>query len=450
MAASPFAMKILVDKQPNCTATLRVEIPVEKVQNERQKVAQSFASKAKVPGFRPGKAPRAVIEKRFSKEIEAESRETLINGALDEAIKQEDLKVLDFGRVEDLSNTADGSLSFSTKLMLAPEVKLPEYKGIKVTVPSAELPEDELQSQLETLRERFADFTDIEGRAAEMGDFAVINYTSTVDGKPSAEALGKSLGYLEGREGFWVRIDEKAFLPGFAAQLVGMKPGDQRDITVTLPEDFPVAELRKREMAFATTLGELKQSVLPELNDELAERLAPGKTLTEITEIIRTNMAQERKRRINDMKVNQIVAHFTNQANFELPEELVASETQNQADAMVRRGVQSGVSEDQIQSQQDDIFANAKQQAVSNLRANFILQEIARAEKIAVNDNELVNHLVQLAAARKVAPKKFINEMRRSGRIPSIRSSMIIGKAIDFLVEHADVVESAEAALTEA
>ena len=442
-------MKILVEKQPNCTATLRVKIPADKVQNERQKVAQSLASKAKVPGFRPGKAPRAVIEKRFNKEIEAESQETLINSALDEAIKQEDLKVLDFGSVEDISNTSDGSLSFSTKLMLAPDVKLPDYKGIKVTVPSAELPEEELQSQLETLRERFADFTDIEGRAAEMGDFAVINYSSTVDGKPSAEVLGKSLGYLEGREGFWVRIDEKTFLPGFAAQLIGMKPGDQRDITLTLPDDFPVADLRNREMVFATTLGELKQSILPELNDELAERLAPGKTLAEITEIIRTNMAQERKRRIDDMKVNQIVAHFTKQADFELPEELVASETQNQADAMVRRGIQSGVTEDQIQSQQDDIFANAKQQAVTNLRANFILQEIARAEKIAVNDNELVNHLLQLAAARKVVPKKFINDMRRSGRIPSIRSSMIIGKAIDFLVEHADVVESAEAALTE-
>ena len=196
-------MKILVEKQANCTATLRVEIPAEKVQNERQKVAQSLTSKARVPGFRPGKAPRAVIEKRFNKEIEAESQETLINSALDEAIKQEDLKVLDFGRVEDLSNAADGSLSFSAKLMLAPEVKLPDYKGIKVTVPSAELPNEELQSQLDTLRERFADFTDIEGRAAEMGDFAVIDYSSTVDGKPSAEVLGKSLGYLEGREGFW-------------------------------------------------------------------------------------------------------------------------------------------------------------------------------------------------------------------------------------------------------
>lgn len=442
-------MKILVEKQPNCTATLSVEIPADKVRSERQKVVRNLATKARVPGFRPGKAPSAVIEKRFTKEIEAESQEALINDALDEAIKKEDLKVLDFGRVEDISNAADGSLSFSTKLMLAPEVKLPQYKGINITVPVAELPEEELQSQLETIRERFADFKDIEGRAAEMGDFAVINYTSTVDGKPSAEVLGKSLGYLEGREGFWVRLDEKAFLPGFAAQLVGMKPGDQRDITVTLPADFPVADLCNREMVFATTVSELKQSILPELNDELAERLAPGKTLAEITEIIRTNMTQERKRRIDEMKVNQIVEHFSKESDFELPEELVNRETQNQADAMVRRGVQSGVSEDQIESQQADIFANAKQQAVTNLRTNFIMQEIARIEKIVVEDNDLVSHLLQLAAARKVAPKKFIADLRRSGRIPSIRSSMIIGKAIDFLVEHANVVESAEAALTE-
>lgn len=442
-------MKILVEKQPNCTATLSVEIPADKVRSERQKVVRDLATKARVPGFRPGKAPSAVIEKRFTKEIEAESQEALINDALDEAIKKEDLKVLDFGRVEDISNAADGSLSFSTKLMLAPEVKLPQYKGINITVPVAELPEEELQSQLETIRERFADFKDIEGRAAEMGDFAVINYTSTVDGKPSAEVLGKSLGYLEGREGFWVRLDEKAFLPGFAAQLVGMKPGDQRDITVTLPADFPVADLCNREMVFATTVSELKQSILPELNDELAERLAPGKTLAEITEIIRTNMTQERKRRIDEMKVNQIVEHFSKESDFELPEELVNRETQNQADAMVRRGVQSGVSEDQIESQQADIFANAKQQAVTNLRTNFIMQEIARIEKIVVEDNDLVSHLLQLAAARKVAPKKFIADLRRSGRIPSIRSSMIIGKAIDFLVEHANVVESAEAALTE-
>ena len=442
-------MNIVVEKQPKCVATLRVEIPAEKVQSQRDQIVGSYLNKARIPGFRPGKAPRAVIEKRFEKDIAEQLHEKLINEAYDMALKQESLKVLDFGTPEDLTTQADGSLTFVSKMTLAPELVLPEYKGVTVTVPPLDVPEEEIQAQLAGLQERFADFKNIEGRPAAMGDFAVIDYTSTVDGQPTEEFLGKPAGYLTGREGFWLRMDEKAFLPGFVAQLVGLNPGESREVTLTLPADFPVAGLKDREMVFTTVLKELKESVLPELNDELAARVAPGKTLEELTDIIRENMRNERKRKIDDMKVNQIVAHFNAQIDFELPEELVTQETQSQADAMVRRGVQSGMSEEEIESQQNEIFANAGQQAVSNLRANFIMQEIARVEQITVTDAELVNHLAQVAQSRKVAPKKFIKDMQRAGRLPSIRSSIAVGKAIDFLLEHAHVVESTEAALTE-
>ncbi len=442
-------MNIVVEKQPKCVATLRVEIPAEKVQGQRDRIVRGYTSKARVPGFRPGKAPRAIIEKRFDKEITEELNEALFNEAFDEAIKQQELKVLDFGMPENLTTTADGGLSFISKLTLAPEVKLPEYKGITVTVPPLAVPEEDLNAQLKALQERFADFKDIEGRAAAMGDFAVIDYSSTCEGKPTEEFVGKPVGYLSSREGFWVRLDEKAFLPGFAAQLVGMNAGDSKEITITLPEDFPVANLQNHELVFTTTVKELKEAVLPELDNELAAKLAPGKTMDEVKDIIRENMQTERKRRIDDMKVNQIVAHFNSQVDFELPEELITQETQSQADAMVQRGVQSGMSEEEIESQQAEIFASAGHQAVSNLRTNFILQEISRVEKISVTDAELVNHLARVAQSRKVAPKKFIKDMQRAGRLPSVRSSIAIGKAIDFLVEHAEVVESADAALTE-
>jgi trigger factor len=442
-------MNIVVEKQPKCVATLRVEIPAEKVQGQRSQIVTKYLSKARVPGFRPGKAPRAIIEKRFDKEISEELNDQLFNEAFDEALKQEELKVLDFGAPEDLTTLPDGSLSFVSKLTLAPDVQLPDYKGVTVTVPPLDVPEEEVQAQLTALQERFADFKDIEGRPAAMADFAVIDYTSTVDGQPTEEFLGKSAGYLSGREAFWVRLDEKAFLPGFAAQLVGMNANESREITLTLPEDFPVADLQNRELVFSTTLKELKEAVLPELNDELAGRLAPGRTLIEITAIIRENMQSDRLRKINDMKVNQIVAHFNQQVDFELPEELVTQETQTQADAMVQRGVQSGMSADEIESQQAEIFASAGHQAVSNLRTNFILQEIARVEEIVVTDAELVNHLARVAQSRKLASKKFIKDMQRAGRLPSVRSSILIGKAIDFLVENAIVAESQEMPLTE-
>jgi len=318
-----------------------------------------------------------------------------------------------------------------------------------VTVPLAEVPEEEVEAQLTSLRERFADFKDIEGRASAMGDFAVIDYTSTVEGKPTEEFLGKPAGYLSGREGFWIRLDEKAFLPGFAEKAVGMNLGETREITLTLPAEFPLSDLQGREIVFTATMKELKEAVLPELNDELAQRLLPGKTLAEITDLIRDNMKQERERRIHDSKVSQVMAHLNGKLDFELPEALLLQETQSQADAMVQRGIQAGVSHEEIAAQEEDIFTKAKEHAVGTLRGNFVLREIAKLENIAASDSELINHLAQLASSRKVALKKFIKDLQRENRLPSIRSSITIGKAINLLVEQAEVIESAEAALTE-
>lgn len=437
-------MNIVVEKQPKCVATLRVEIPAARVTGEREQIVKGYASKARVSGFRPGKAPRAVIEKRFQKEISEELNGNLINEAYDEAMRQESLHVLDFGIPEDLTTHENGTITFVSKLTLAPEVKLPEYKGVTVTVPPAAVSDEEITAQLTALQERFADFVTVGDRPAAMADFAVIDYSSTVDGKPTEEFLGKPAGHPSNREGFWVRLDEQAFLPGFAAQLVGMNADDTREITITLPEDFQLPELANKEMVFQTTLKELKEAILPPLDDEMANRLIPGKTMDEIIEIIRENKAGERERKISDMKVGQIMAHFNSQVDFELPEQLLLQETQSQADAMVQEGVKAGMTENEIETQQSAIFASAGQQAVSSLRTNFILQEIARVENIAVSDMELLNHLSQIAVSRKVAPKKFITEMKRAGRIQNIRSSILIGKTIDFLLEQANVVESTE------
>ena len=434
-------MNIVVEKQPKCVAILRVEIPAEKVTSERNKILRAYTNKARIPGFRPGKAPQAVVEKRYGKEMIEELRGKLINEAYDEAIQQESLRVLDFGVAQALTDLPNGAFSFETPLMLAPDVQLPQYKGITVTVPPLAVPDEEVVQQFDALRERFAEFQPIEDRAAEMGDFAIIDYSSTVNGQPTAEFLGKPADYLAGREDFWMRLDEQAFLPGYCVQLVGMNPGESREITVTMPEDFPIEELRNCAMLFSTTLKELKRCILPDLDDALAERLAPGKSLEEISSLIRDNMQYERQRKINDMKVNQIVTYFNANVDFELPDELITQETQTQADAMVERGIQAGMSEDEVQTQQAEIFASAQYQAVANLRTNFILQEIARTENIIVEDKELIGHLVQIATSRKLVPQKFIKDMQREGRIQSIRQSMTIGKTIDFLVGQAIVQE---------
>lgn len=440
-------MNIVLEKQPKCIATLRVEIPAEGVTHKRNTIVRAYTAKSRIPGFRPGKAPQAVIEKRFAKDIAEELYGDLINEAYDAAIHQESLKVLDFGTPANITSHPDGSFSFETTLTLAPEVKTPEYMKIPVTVPPTPVPDEEFNQKLESLRERFADFVPIVDRAAAMGDLAVLDYSSTVNGQPTDEFLGKSAGYLTGRDGFWIRLDEKSFLPGFADQIIGMNPGEFRSIPLTLPDDFPIAELCNCEMLFNTTLKELNTSIIPPLDDALATRLIPGKTMDEVKTIILEGLQSERQRKISDMMLNQIILHLNAQLDFELPEELLTQETQSQADAMVERGISAGMTEEEVQSQQENIFISAQHEAVTNLRTNFILQEIAHTENITVEDKEVVYHLFQIATSRKIAPKKFIKDMQRAGRINGIRQSMLIGKAIDFLIKNADVQESPDATL---
>ncbi|MEK7950569.1 trigger factor [Luteolibacter soli] len=434
-------MNITVEKQPNCLATLRVQVPSETVQSERAKIVSGYTAQARIPGFRPGKAPKNVIEKKFSTAIVEELDDRLVRQAYDEALRKEALKVLNFGIPQNLSHNEDGTITFNATLTLAPEVALPNYKGIPVKAPSTEVTDAEIDAQLDGLRERFADYSDIEGRAADNGDLAVIDFTSTLEGKPLEEALGKSAGYLGGREGFWLKLDENSFLPGFAAQVTGLSVGDTKDIALTIPEDFPLSDLRTKEVVFHVALKGLKQAVLPELDDEFAAKITGGRSLEELRGLAKQQIEVEKRRRIDDYKVNQIVEHFNSIVDFDLPNDLLRHETQGQADALVERGMKSGMTQEEIEAQQGEIIATAGDQARTNLKTNFILQEIARTEGIAVSDQELVNHLAMIAQQRKENPKKFIKELQRGGRIPGIRNSMLVGKAIDFVLEHATVEE---------
>lgn len=434
-------MNIVVEREPKCLATLRVEVPADKVAAERGQIINYYANRARIPGFRPGKAPRAVIEKRFQREIAEELESRLVREAIDEALKRDQLRVLDIRGPQSPSYHADGAFSFTSRLVLAPDFALPDYKGIAVKVPKTEISDVMLDRNLTMIRERHADFADVTGRAAAAGDFAVIDFTTSINGQPVEQALGKPVGFLAGREGHWVKLDPESFLPGFAAALEGLETGASRDVPLTMPDDFPLGELRGREVVFHVTLKELKEQVLPEIDEELVNRVAPGQSVESFREFIRSQLLLEFERRVSESKVNQIVEALNRQAEFDLPDELVTSETQSQADAMVERGVSAGMSSEEIEAQQGEIFSAASQQARLNLKTNFILQEIARAENLAVTDRELLERIAAIAHNRRQPLKKFIKELQDNGRIPGIRNSMLIAKAIDFVVSNATVEE---------
>lgn len=434
-------MNIAVEKQPKCIAILNVEVPSADVTAKRQSITSSYASQAKLPGFRPGKAPKTVIEKRFAKQISEELTEALFGEACDKALETENLKVLDFGFPDNINERPDGSIAFETRLILAPEFTLPVYKGIEIKAPSTAVTDEEINTQLESIRERLAEFEDITGRAIQNDDIAVVDFTTTLDGKPLTEAIGEKGQYLAKRENHWLPVKDGSFLPGYAEQLVGSSQGDQKDVSITLDDKFPFEELRGKSIVLHTTVQGIKAPKLPELNDEFAEKLIPGKTLDEIKDVIRENMGMEKTKQINELKVSQIVEKLNAAIHFELPEEIVKREVQNQANSLVEQGSQQGASDEDILKQQEEIFSVATKRAVTNLRTNFLLQEIAQAEKIIVSDADLLGHISQIAQQRKQPIKKVIKDLQKSRQIQSIRNSMLISQTIDFLVEQAIVTE---------
>jgi trigger factor len=434
-------MNIVVEKQPKCVAVLNVVVPAADVAAKRAEIASTYASQAKIAGFRPGKAPKSLVQQRYGKQISEELTDVLFGEACDQALEKENLKVLDFGFPDNLNERPDGSIAFETKLILAPEITLPEYKGIEVKAPSAEITDEELNTQLQDLRERLAEFEDVDGRALQADDIAVVDFTTTSEGQALTEVIGEKGQYLAKRENHWLPVKEGAFLPGYAVQLTGMNIGDEKTVTISLGEEFPFEELRGKEITLQTTLQGIKASKLPELNDAFAEKLVPGKTLDDIKELIRGNMTQEKAKQIGEFKVNQIVDHLNKSVSFELPEEIVMRETQSQANTLVEEGSKQGTSDEEMMERQEEIFSVATQRAVTNLRTNFLLQEIAEAEKITVPDSDLLFHISRIATARKEPIKKVIKDLQRTRRIQSIRSSLLIGLTIDFLVEHANVIE---------
>ena len=437
-------MKITVERQSDCAARLSVEIPPANLKEERLKIIRAFGNQARISGFRPGKVPRTVIEKRYGEQITGELEQRMMQQALNDATRNENLRVIDAKTPEDTVHHPDGALTFSSMLTLAPEFELPDYKTIQLEIPDRAIGEEDIENEIQNVRARYADYTEVTDRPLKAGDFAVIDYRSELDGKPTEEAVGQSVGYLGNGEDYWLKMEDDSILPGFSKSLEGATLGEERKFSCIVPEEFPVEELRQVELDFHVTVKGIKVQKLPELTDELAAEILPGSDINGLREMIRGNLEHQLNQQIEEFKVSQLLEKLTSMVQFELPPELVTAETQGQADEMVERGLGSGMSEDEIEGRQDEIFAAASQRAQTNLKTDFLLQRIAEAEQIQVTQEEMANRVAAMANQAKKPIKTFASELQKSGRLREIQHSMILSKTIDFLLEHAKVTDVSE------
>ncbi len=435
-------MIINVERLPECKALLRIEVPEKDAKSERKNIVGLYAAQAKIPGFRPGKTPSSIIEKRFKDGIDSELEERTVKKAVQKATETEKLDIIRVIEVRDQSYNPDGTYTATIELVTAPEFSLPDYKGIEVKVPSTEITEEQLSEALDQIRERFAEYTDIDDRAAAMNDFAVIDYKGSINGKTVGEVLPSAPATLAQNSGFWLRMAEDSFLPGFCADLVGVKAEDTKDISVTIPDDYPAEELRGHTIDYAVEVNGLKEQVLPELNDEFANKVESGKSLEDLKDSLRAQMEQQREGYRKEIITNQVLDKINSNMDFELPKEIVMRETQSRVNDIVTSNSERGITEEEIVENQQQIIQTAGEQASLSVKTSFILEQIADAEDIKVSREALLGRVAEIAARNKTQVKKLTKQLEKQNGFGRIYNGLRIQKTLDFLRDSASITEA--------
>ena len=442
-------MKVEVEKQPGSVSMLQIELPPEEVSKEWDAIATSFARFAKIPGYRPGKAPRAVIEKRFRKEIQDELTKKLVSKSYHEAIEQEQLRVASLANIEDVQLGEDKSMRFRATVVTAPEFELPEYKNIPVQLPETNVSESEVDVAVERLRDQSGDFVDVPERGLEMGDFAIIDFEGTSDGKPISEIAPQASKNLHGGKKFWLHLASDNFLPKFCEQMVGQKLSEMRTVTVDFATDFPVKELAGKQANYNVTVREIKQKVLPPLDDGFAAKLIPGKTFADLRKIIEHDLAHEKEHGRERAKEGQVVKYLHERIQFELPPAILKNETRRFLADLVQRNRERGVTDEMLKEKEKELIETAAGLAAHRLKTNFILHQIAERENISVSRDDINIRLREEAARYNVPVEKMRKELQEHDGLDAFAEQILLGKTLDFLKANVSIETGQEPVVKE-
>jgi trigger factor len=428
-------MNITVEDVAPCKKRLKIEVPANRVKQAYDRVADDFQKEARIPGFRPGNAPRAVVLKKYHKDIENEAQRTLVPEAYQEAITEKKLRVVSQPEIEDLKYQAGLSLSFSTVVELVPEFKLPEYRGLVLKKQETEVKDEEIDKTLNSLADQRANFEDAPERPLAMDDFAVISYTGKLDAQPLIELVPEAKN-LAHNPNFWLWMRAEGFLPKFAEQCVGMKKGEARTVEIEFPADFPETALAGKKAQYDVELKEIKVKHSPALDDAFAQEVAKM-NLADLKTRVRENMEQEKKGQANSAARAEIVRKLISAVDFDLPPSAVDDETHATVYDIVAENQARGVPAAVLEEKKDEIFSNAAKAARESVKFKFIAAQIAENEKIEVTNEQVAQHLAFLAQREGITLEKMIDRVRKNNAFGVIRQQLLRQAVLDFLLKEA-------------
>ncbi len=319
--------------EASCRRELELEIAAEDVTKATEKVAKELARVARVPGFRPGKAPISLIKRRFADDIKGEVLQTLVPERVEKAVVEEKLSPVSQPQVDKLEYNEGQPLKFRAVFEVLPEFELGTYKGLEIEMPPMEVTEELVNKELEETRERAATFTPVEGRAVENGDFAQLKLAGTPEGGGDPVQADSVLCHIGAEE----------TMEPFNENLRGANIGDHKIFVVEYPADYPDAKLAGKKYHYEADVTGIKVKTLPELNDEFAKDVSDAGTLEELKTKIRESLVHQRDHRQKDLQREKVIGELVKLHDFPVPDSLVESQMDVRLERMVRSLAQQGV-----------------------------------------------------------------------------------------------------------
>lgn len=410
-----------------CKHSLEISIPVQEVESETSRVTENVQKRAKIPGFRPGKAPASLIRKQFAGDIRQQVLESLIPKYLQKQFEAENLNVVGTPDVTDVHFHEGEPLRFKAEFEVVPEIELKDYKDVEVPYHDPEVTEEDVAKRLEEIREQKAQYVNIDPRPVENGDYAVV----------ALESVG-------GVEGDPVKQDEMVLEIGgadtfeaFSENLRGLTPGDEKDFDVTYPADYGAARLAGKTVNFHAVLKGLRKKELPEINDEFAQDVGDFRTVDELKEALRKAIFAQRQHEAEQEAKNKIVDKLVDAHEFPVPEVFVERQIKNRLEQSLRAMAAEGVDPRSIKLDWEKVKESQREKALREVKASMLLSKIAEREAIGATRDEVDREVEKIAKQQREPVAAVQMRFEKDGTLGRIASHIQTEKTLNLLFEHA-------------
>ena len=425
-------LKVNVKDVNPCEKVLTIDVPQEIVSEEFSSFYESVGKKARIPGFRPGHAPKHVVAIHYKEEAKQEVLKHLLSRSFYDAVKQESLPIVGYPKIENVEFD-ETHLKFRAHIEMKPKVKLDKYVGLNVKKQPLVIKNEELEQTLKRIQEGHAKFESVENRQTQLGDFLICDYRLEVDGKE-----------VEKKENEWFEVREKDYLEGFSKQLIGAKTGEVREVQAVFPKEYFRKEFSGKAAKFFLTVREIKEKKLPSLDNELAKTLGDYGSLEELTNAIRKDIEEHKRKDIEVRLENELLAELVKKSKFDVPPGMV----QRRLNALVDEGIQNlvyqGIKKEDAEKEREKFQKNLIPEAERQVRISFILDEIAAREKIEATNEDLRLKYQSIAdkIRRPIEDVKTFYEQQED-RKESLLIQIVNEKVIQLIKDKAVIEESA-------